>query len=137
MYIQSHMCSMFVCTHMHKRVSTYVSHLYTGQFWNIPINVVRYTQPIDGVVRDDTYSITVNYPGQRRQFVGFLYPLTWEFEENQCLYVGNGQGAPIDEVESPNDPVIYGNYSDYKVDSIFGTEFDYDHFDSARCSQLP
>ena len=128
---------MFVCTHMHKRVSTYVSHLYAGQFWNIQINVVRYSQPIDGVVRSDTYNITVNYPGQQRQFVGFLYPLTWEFEENQCLYVGNGQGAPIDEVESPNDPVIYGNYSHYKVDSIFGTEFDYDHFDSSRCSSQP
>ena len=99
--------------------------------------MVRYSQPIDGVVRSDTYFITVNYPGQARQFVGFLYPLTWEFEENQCLFVGNGQGGPIDEVDNPNDPVIYGEYTDYKVDSIFGTEFDYDHFQSSRCSLPP
>ena len=128
---------MFVCTHIHKWVCIFVLHLYTGQFWNIPINVVHYSQPIDGLVRSDTYTITVNHPGQQRQFVGFLYPLTWEFEENQCLFVGNGQGAPIDEVENPNDPVIYGEYTDYKVDSIFGTEFDYGHFQSSRCSQLP
>ena len=112
-------------------------YIYAGQFWNIPINVVQYTQPIDGVVRSDTYTITVNHPGQRRQFVGFLYPLTWEFEENQCLYVGNGQGGPIDEVDDPNAPVLYGDYTDYKVDSIFGTEFDYGHFQSSRCSQSP
>ena len=66
------MYSMFVCTHMHKQVSTYVSHLHTGQFWNIPINVVHYTQPIDGVVRSDTYNITVNYPGQQRALVPAL-----------------------------------------------------------------
>ena len=119
----------------HVLTCTIIMYIYAGQFWNIRVDVVRYSQPIDGVIRDDTYDITVNYPGQQRQFVGFLYPLTWEFEENQCLYVGNGQGGPIDEVESPNDPVLYGEYSDYKVDNIFGTEFDYDHFESARCSQ--
>ena len=128
---------MFVCTHKHKWVCIFVLHLYTGQFWNIPINVVRYSQPIDGLVYSDTYTITVNHPGQRRQFVGFLYPLNWEFEKNQCLYAGSVQGDSIDEVDNPNDPVIYGEYTDYKVDSIFGTEFNYDHFQSSRCSLPP
>ena len=96
--------------------------------------MVHYNQPINGVLRSETYNITVNYPGQQRQFVGFLYSLDWELEENQCLYVGNRQGGPINEVVNPSDPVIYGEYSDYKVDNIFGTEFDYDHFDSSRCS---
>ena len=54
--------------------------------------------------------ITVNYPGQTRQSVGFLYPLTWEFNERQCLYVGNGQVGPIDDL---NNPVLQGEYTDY------------------------
>ena len=37
---------------------------YTGQFWNIPINVVRYNEQVCGDVRADAYNITVNYPGQ-------------------------------------------------------------------------
>ena len=107
--------------------------IYTGQFWNIPIDVVRYNQSIDGTVRSDTYTITVNYPGQTRQFVGFLYPLTWEFDERQCLYVGNGQGGPIDEVDDPNDPVLHGEYTEYIVDDLFSTDFAFGHFETSRC----
>jgi len=107
--------------------------IYAGQFWNIPIDVVRYNQSIDGAVRSDTYTITVNYPNQRRQFVGFLYPLTWELDFRQCLYVGNKQGGPIGEVNDPNDPVLQGEYQDYEVDNIFGTAFQYSHFDDSRC----
>ena len=106
---------------------------YTGQFWNIPINVVRYNEQIRGDVRADAYTITVNYPGQQRQFVGFLYFLNWELKENWCLYVGNRQGGPINEVDNPNDPVLQGECSDYKVDNIFGTEYAFGHFESARC----
>ena len=105
----------------------------TGQFWNIPINVVRYNEQIRGDVYTDAYTITVNYPGQRRQFVGFLYSLNWELKEEWCLYVGNRQGGPIYEVNNPNDPVLHGKYSDYKVDNIFGTEYAFDHFEPARC----
>ena len=88
---------------------------------------------IDGTVHSDTYKITVNYPGQTRQFVGFLYPLTWEFDERPCLYVGNGQGGPIDEVADPNDPVLQGEYTDYIVDSLFSTDFAFGHFETSRC----
>ena len=120
---------VFVCTHMSKLMNFF----YTGQFWNIPINVVRYNEQIRGDVRADAYTITVNYPGQQRQFVGFLYSLNWELEENWCLYVGNRKGGPINEVDNPNDPVLQGEYTDYKVDNIFGTEYVFGHFESARC----
>ena len=114
-------------------MSKWIGFSFTGQFWNIPINVVRYNEQIRGEVRADAYTITVNYPGQQRQFVGFLYSLNWELKESWCLYVGNRQGGPINEVDSPNDPVLQGEYSDYKVDSIFGTEYAFDHFESTRC----
>ena len=127
---------LYVYTHLDKYTDRHVlcSYLYTGQFWNIPINVVRYNETIDGTVRSDTYTITVNYPGQQSQFVGFLYPLTWEFDERQCLYVGNGQGGPIDEVDNPNDPVLQGEYTDYIVDDLYGTDFAFGHFVSSTCS---
>ena len=88
---------------------------------------------IDGTVHSDTYKITVNYPGQTRQFVGFLYPLTWEFDERQCLYVRNGQGGPIDELDDPNNPVLQGEYTDYIVDDLFSMDFALAHFDTSRC----
>ena len=50
--------------------------------------MVRYNEQIRGEVRADAYTITVNYPGQQRQFVGFLYSLNWELKESWCLYVG-------------------------------------------------
>ena len=66
--------------------------------------------------------------------MGFLYPLTWEFDERQCLYVGNGQGGPIDEVDNPNDPVLQGEYTDYIIDDLYGTDFAFGHFVSSTCS---
>ena len=108
--------------------------IYTGQFWNIPIDVVRYNQSFGGAVRSDTYTITVNYPNQRRQFVGLLHPLTWELDFRQCLYVGNRQGGPIDEVSDPNDPVLQGEYTNYRVNDLHGTNFAFAHFESSRCS---
>ena len=40
--------------------------------------------------------------------MGFLYSLIWELKENWCLYVGNRQGGPINEVDNLNDPVLQG-----------------------------
>ena len=49
------------------------------------------------------------------------------------LYVGSRQAGSINEVESPNDPVIEGQYKDYIVESMFGTEYQFSHFDISRC----
>ena len=124
------------CTHLDNYINKHGINclIYTGQFWNIPIDVVRYSQSFGGAVRSDTYEITVNYPGQRRQFVGLLHPLTWELESRQCLYVGNRQGGPIDEVDDPNDSVLQGKYDDYEIGNLFDTEFDYGHFEDDRCT---
>ena len=114
-------------------MSKWIGFSFAGQFWNIPINVVRYNESIRGEVRTDAYTITVNYSDQQRQFVGFFYSLNWELKESWCLYVGNRQGGPINEVDNPNDPVLQGEYIDYKVDNIFGTEYAFDHFQSTKC----
>ena len=88
---------------------------YTSHLQNI--NVVCYNEQIHGDVHTDAY--TMNHSKlscQQRQFVGFLYSLNWELNENWCLYVGNRQGGPINEVDNLNDPMLQGEYSEYKVE---------------------
>ena len=109
-------------------------HLSLGQFWNVPIDVVEYDGEFGGSTRANDYVVTVNYPNSPpRSFVGILSSVTWEFEKRPCIYVGNSQAGPIVEVDSPNDSVIEGEYTDYEVASMFATEFIYSHFDKSRC----
>ena len=69
-----------------------------------------------------------------RAYTGWLYDLTWEFEEGPCFYVGNRQAGPIYEVTDPNDGVIENIYSDYKVDSAFSEEnYAFGLFSEDRC----
>ena len=84
--------------------------------------------------RGDDYTVTVNHPGSPpRSFVGIRYSVTWEFEKRPCIYVGNSQAGPIDEVDTPNDSVIEGEYTEYEVASMFATSFKYSHFEDNRC----
>ena len=70
----------------------------------------------------------------QRSYTGWLYDLTWEFQEGPCLYVGNRQAGPIYEVMDPNDNVIEDRYKNYKVDSAFSEEgFDFGIFMEERC----
>lgn len=107
----------------------------TGQFWNIPLNVTKYNGPIkDGDPNANYYTIAVAHPrGSHRQFVGRHYDLSWSRDVEDCLYVGNRQGGPIREVDSPNDPVIEGHYTDYIVTGAFQTMFKYSVFNSTYC----
>ena len=81
--------------------------------------------------------MSVQYPGRpMRSFVGMLWPLTWEYREEYCLYTGNGQAGPLDVADAkggPNDPVIEGEYFRYKVDSNFDTDFEFAHFEETKC----
>ncbi len=68
-----------------------------------------------------------------KNFTGILYGLTWEFKDGPCLYAGNRQAGPIAEVDRPDDPVIDGLYSEYKVDGLFTTTYKYGRFDEGMC----
>jgi hypothetical protein len=73
-----------------------------------------------------------------RAYTGWLFDLTWEFEEGPCLYVGNRQSGPIGEVADPNDGVIENIYSDYMVDSAFSEEnYAFRLFSKDRCTTHP
>lgn len=85
-----------------------------------------------GEDRSDDYEITVGASTPRR-FVGLKMEMTWEFENKTCYYVGNTQGGRLSEASG--DTVIEGMYADYKVDSLFDTQYvPYGQFDEDLCS---
>jgi len=59
--------------------------------------------------------------------------VTWEFEKHPCIYVGNSQGGPVSEVDTPNCSVLEGEYKDYKVASMFATDITHSHFKLELC----
>ena len=98
---------------------------YLGQFWNIPISVIK---DIIGI------TIEVNRLGEEnhRFFPALEYPLTWDHTEKECYYVGNCQGGPefsYDPIES----VIQGTQSEYMTSGLFDTSFQYQMFDDSVC----
>ena len=83
-------------------------------------------------------NITSSLSGEERSYTGWLYDLTWSFEEGPCLYVGNRQAGPIYEVKDPNDPIIEGRYSEYLVKDLFSEEdFMYTLFKEENCEASP
>ena len=119
----------------------YISLLcFPGQFWNIPIEVVLYNGPFveEPASNVATYSVTLNYPedNEPRQFIGWLRFPSWEYERQMyCLYAGSGHGGRVYEVPAgpANGPVIEGIYTDYIVSEKFETDFEFSHFQAARC----
>ena len=93
----------------------------------------------NGEDRDDDYNITVD-ASTPRHFVGLKTEVTWEFEKRTCYYVGNSQAGKLSEDEALGDSVIEGEYADYKVDSLFDTQYTpYGQFDENLCndSEIP
>ena len=65
--------------------------------------------------RSDDYDIFIN----GRVLVALKMNVTWEFEQRVCYYVGNVQGGPLSIAEAISDSVIEGEYTDYRVNSLF------------------
>ena len=79
-------------------------------------------------------NITSSLTGEERKFTGWLYDLSWSFEEEPCLYAGNRQAGPIYQVKDPNDPIIEGSYLQYMVPGLFSERgFVYGLFDENNC----
>ena len=99
------------------------------------MSVTEFDGDFGGTNRSDDYLIRLSDPNSNneRSFVGIKADITWEFEKRPCLYVGNSQGGPIDEVESPNESVIEGDYTEYEVGSLFATAFRYGQFNETEC----
>ena len=111
--------------------------LYSGQFWNVDVEVEEYTGLFNGKDEDNDYVITVKGPPPQieKSFVGIRSTVTWEFEDRPCLYVGNSQAGPLGETLDPgvNDAVIEGVYEEYEVDSMFSTYYMYKRFNEDLC----
>lgn len=108
--------------------------MYPGQFWNVPVTADPYDPPAGSLLvgEQNLYSVTVDPSPMEdggddtRSFLGDLYPRSWDNTHEKCMYVGNGQGGWTKDVDELADSVIEGRYTDYVVDSLFGTDFEYD-----------
>lgn len=101
----------------------------------MPVTVVPFEGNISGKNRTNDYVITVKHPdSEPRSFVGLRHEITWESEMRVCYYVGDRQAGKLGGVSEPNDSVIEGSYRDYRVDSLFATNFTYTHFNNERCA---
>ena len=89
----------------------------------------------DGGFDKERYVISVVRDGTLvKEFTGSLSSLLWDQTEGSCLYAGNRQAGPIYEVEDPNDAVIDGSYSDYRVPSAFDeTGYRFGRFEESMC----
>lgn len=111
---------------------------FTGQFWNIPITFTPYEGEINSEyesMRNTIHIVTVDPPeGDSRRFPADLDNQVWDLRRFPCLYCGNSQGGPWGLLEDPDDSVIQGSYSDYRVGGLFEPEFKYTKFEEERCS---
>ena len=106
---------------------------YIAQFWNIPVEFSSFTGPTPND-EPGFYTVTVTpADGDVREFIGSLYPLTWDYTETPCLYAGNQQGGYAIEFEDFSDSVIEGYFWQYTVDNLFGTEFAFSQFNNSQC----
>ena len=106
----------------------------TGQFWNIPLTIVPYVGPYGGRTvgkSDKKYMITIFYPGApKRTFVADYGDRDW-YNNRHCLYAGDREGGKSGEV-SGYDSVIQGKSSDYIVDGLFSTDFEFSKY-NGKC----
>ena len=95
----------------------------TGQFWGVPISVEHY-----GPESSSYYLIEI--PGTpMRHLVGDGHSRTWRLNKQECIYVGDRQGAEGAKLHGgPNEPVIEGVYTDYITDGPFDTNFMFSQF---------
>ena len=99
------------------------------------MDVFNYTGNYSGSA-DNIYTVTVDHPNNNsppRTFIAELHSATWDGKNKQCLYVGNAQSGPVNEVDIPNDYVIEGNYTSYEVSDLFASDFQFAQFRRGKC----
>jgi hypothetical protein len=100
------------------------SHGLIGQFWNVPVELKNL--PLTGCpsLSLSKWQATIKRPNTpNRSFSACLYNVQWNLSEQNCLYAGDSLGYPV----------IEGKHLDYKVHSLFSTNFKYNRFRSHIC----
>ena len=93
----------------------------TGQFWNVPIKVVKTSGVIVPIQVNDVQS------NKYRSFCAFRSKPTWDGTGSMCYYTPRLQRVPT------SDSVIEGIYTQYQTDSLFATDFFNKQFDDEKC----
>lgn len=87
---------------------------------------------------EQLYAVTVTPPSaDSRTFVAEYGDQTWDASRKDCIYAGNIQGGKLREISDDdfNDPVIEGQYLDYRVDGLYEHLFSFYQFDPEMCIQ--
>lgn len=91
----------------------------------------------DGSAPSNTYIVELRPPNKQiRQFLAFLSPYAWDFSHQTCLYAGDSNAGASYELESPNDSVIEGYFTDYIMDDAFDTSYQFSEFDESSVCQV-
>ena len=129
-------------SHVHNHIVDTNSHALTctGQFWNVPVSIHKYTYMGDEELYldiDQLYVVTVTNPntGSTRRFIAEFGGQVWDLSNKDCLYAGNIQGGRLGDIDdaSVSDSVVEGRYSQYIVDGLFDHDFDYFRFNAEIC----
>ena len=83
-------------------------------------------------ISDDQYNVTIQPAnGSPPRFVlGEIFPRTWDNTRETCLYLGNSQGGRSGIDPNLDYSVIEGKYSNYRMDDMFATQFEFEEWDS-------
>ena len=90
---------------------------------------------VDGERVSDVYVINVTTSSNKRSYAGFFGHYKWEGDIGPCLYAGDSQSGSSYEIAEPNDGVIEGVYTDYKVEGPFGEDgYKFGRFEGSNCN---
>lgn len=118
----------------HKYTLFYIS----GQFWNAPITLSSKNIDLrDPNFKKDIRVLKIMHPGSTVRYVPmWLEETSWDAQKTPCFYAGDSQGGHLYEVESPNDSLIEGTYTDYIVDNLFSTDYLFSKFNETYCTGI-
>ena len=109
-----------------------ISGFTAGQFWNIPVDVKRYSGLYDGKTIGESagvYEVTFSPPNKPdRSVLAEFGADTWDDRDTPCLFAGDSYGGPIWEAPPQYGSVIEGRPQSYEVASLFDHEFDFTQF---------
>ena len=112
--------------------------LHVGQFWNTPAVVQSHRVELSADLMElfnqsNLFLVSLS----QRQFVAELFHRSWDLSAQRCLYAGSSQGGALSDIPGPQDSVIEGRYTEYRVTRILDTDYTYTRFDRSLCSTTP
>ena len=82
----------------------------------------------------EAFKVTTPNSLGSRSFLGFMFHLTWDLRNENCVYAGSSQGGDVRYTSAVTGTVIEGEYTDYVVSGAFSTDFEFNVFSRTEFS---